>query len=87
VSSHTYVPADNARIDDPVSGIFDRNSAQVSYVNRMHENMRQIYFPLRWIAAAATRVASGMDGECAKNRKQIGDNLGLSIPVRWWIDG
>jgi hypothetical protein len=84
--AHSYIPQDNARIDDPINVIFG-SASKVSYVNRMHNKMRQIYFPICWIAAVATSVACWMDEEYAKVRKQVGENLGLPFPVQWWIDG
>jgi hypothetical protein len=85
---HTYGPTDRAATDDPLKRIFDRGGTQISYVNRLHAtNMRQIHFPLEWIAAVATNVASGMDAACVRNVKHIGENMGLKRPSLWWIDG
>jgi hypothetical protein len=85
---HTYGPTDRAATDDPLKRIFDRDGTQISYVNRMHTtNMRQIHFPIEWIAAVATNVAKGMDAECVRNVKHIGENIGLGPPTSWWVDG
>jgi hypothetical protein len=85
--AHTYLPTDNARIDDPLAEIFGRDLTKVSYVNRMSQNMRQIHFPLGWIASVAKRVAHGLDKERIQNNKQIGENIGIAVPRQWWIDG
>jgi hypothetical protein len=86
--AHTYMPTDRVASADPLRGIFDRDTLGISYVNRLHERkMRQINFSLEWIAAVAENVASGMDAECNRGNKYIGENLGLNPPSTWWIDG
>jgi hypothetical protein len=85
---HTYSPTDRASIDDATREIFDAGSSQISYKNTpMQKGFRKIYFPLEWIAAVAKSVARGMDSECARNNKHCFENVGLSTPTLWWLDG
>jgi hypothetical protein len=83
--AHTYLPLRNARADDPLKGIFD--SPAITYVNGSEGMVRQIHFGLDWIAAIAKNIARGMDVRCNHQGKYIGENIGLSPPGAWWIDG
>ena len=39
------------------------------------------------IAEVARNIASKLDAECERQGKYIGENLGLSYPTPWWIEG
>jgi hypothetical protein len=85
---HTYSTTESAASGDALREIFESCSSKISYVNYLAaKGMRKIYFPLEWVSILAKNVAVDLDGECKRLNKRFGENLGVSIPGTWWIDG
>jgi hypothetical protein len=85
---HTYSTTDSATSGDALRDIFDRGVPNITYVNYLAaQGMRKIYFPLEWISEVAKSAATGLDHECQRLGKFLGENLDLAVPSMWWIDG
>jgi hypothetical protein len=85
---HTYGPKDSATSHDSLWEMFDRGVPKITYVNYLAaQRLRKIHFPLEWISEVARNIASGMDAECSRSGKFLGQNLDLPAPATWWIEG
>jgi hypothetical protein len=85
---HTYSTTESATSGDALREIFDSGAPTITYVNYLAaQRMRKIHFPLEWISEVAKNIAAGLDDECQRLCKRLGENLGLAVPATWWIDG
>jgi hypothetical protein len=89
---HAYKPGESASIYDGVRNIERIGKYKISYSNDVSGPnfpaiTRRIHFSIDLIAEVARNIASKLDAECERQGKYIGENLGLSYPTPWWIDG
>jgi hypothetical protein len=88
---HKYRIGERAVEGDQVRSVFNVNDSEISYVNPFDNGnlppKRLIHFPLEWIGGLAANIARELDAECVQQNKQIFEDLALTRPDPWWIDG
>jgi hypothetical protein len=85
---HTYSTTESATSDDGLRAVFDRDGTKVTYANHLwSKGMRKIYFPLAWISQVARKIGADLDSDAKRNNKSFGENINLTVPDMWWIDG
>lgn len=87
--AHNYMIGEAASESDSLRHIANLNETCVFYVNVVRNNsmFRIIYFPFKWIACVAERIATGLDYEASRGGKKPFEEIGITRPNRWWIDG